>query len=164
MPEKVILGSNATPDASGDVFQQWYDVIDTLAVIAPMIWVFNNSGNRDGLRGLFRIPDDYGDAAKIRVYWTANSSDSTNGVILDLAHLARAAGEDMGAAATDDTDTITDTHTGTPFQLNIAEIDVTDADFTAGDLDLFELFRSSDLDVFAAAVIVFIVTFKYDAA
>ncbi len=158
-----ILGFNSVPDSSGDVFFEPYTIKDTAAIIGPLVLIFNDSGNKDGIRGSFLVPENYvsGSTTKFRIYWTANSTDSTNGVVWDLSYLTRAAGEDMGAAATDTTDTVTDTHTGTAFQLNIADIDVTEADFASGDVVPFELFRDSPNDSFAAAVIVFAVAFEY---
>lgn len=159
-----ILGPGTLPDDSGDVFLEPYSVKDSGAAIAPMVLVFNDSGAKDGLRGSFVVPQDYVGSASLKTLWTANATSGA--VVWDLSYLTRAAGEDMGAAATDTTDTVTDTKSATAFDLEIAEISVTSADFTAGDVVTFELFRdgANASDTMAAAAIVFDVVFEYDDA
>jgi hypothetical protein len=134
-----VLGAGTAPDTDGDVFQQPYSRIDSGTVIDPLIFAFQDSGNKDGLRGSFIVPQNYVGTAKFIVLWVANAT--TGNCIWDLSYLTRSDDEDMGAAATDTTDTVTTGTSGTAFLLNTSSMTLTAGDFAAGDLVTFELFR-----------------------
>lgn len=160
-----ILGMPTRPDVSGDVFGEPYSIKDTATILDPSVIIFNDSGAKDGLRGVFQVPQDYVGTPRCRVYWTGNAT--TGNTIWDWTVLARALGEDMGAAAQRTSETVTDAKTGTAFVLEIAEITLTAADYAKGDIVLFELFRdgvSEGGGGMAVAAIVFWVTFKYSDA
>jgi len=162
--EIFILGVNTIPDASGDVFQQPYSILDTgPPAIDPLVLVFNDSGAKDGVRGAFQVPQNYVGTAKLNVYWNSSNTTAARDAVFDLSYLARSAGEDMGAAATDTTDTVTSLDSTTAFALNKATMTLTAGDFTAGDIVTFELFRDGveAADDLALALMVFVVTFEY---
>jgi len=159
--ELAILGANSKPDTSGEVFFEPYSIKDTGAVIDPLVLIFNNSGTKDGISGVFQVPQNYVGTAKLNIYWNANAT--TGNCIFDLSYLTRSSGEDMGAAATDTTDTVTTGTNGTAFNLNKSTMTLTAGDFAAGDIVPFELFRdtANASDTLAAAAIVFAITFEY---
>jgi len=154
-----ILGPGTIPDTSGQVFFQPYKAVDTAAVLDPLVLTFNNSGTKDGVRGSFRVPENYVGTAKLLTVWTANATSGT--FIIDWSVLTRSGAEDMGAAATRTTETVTDTKTGTAFVREEASLTLTDADYAAGDEVLFEMFRDTISDDMAAAALVFSVHFEY---
>ena len=156
------MGHGTVPDTSGEVFFEPYTIKDTAAVIDPLVLIFNNSGTKDGLRGSFRVPENYVGTAKLLVVWTANATSGT--FIIDWSVLTRSGAEDMGAAATRTTETVTDTKTGTAFVREEASLTLTDADYAAGDEVLFEIFRDTINDTMAAAAIVFGIYFEYEDA
>lgn len=158
-----ILGANTIPDDSGEVFFQPYSIVDTAAVLDALVLTFNDSGTKDGVRGVFTVPQNYAGSASIKIVWCADDG-TTNSVTFDLSYLTRSGAEDMGAAATATSDTVTDNQTSTPFLRQEAEISVTSGNFVAGDQVIFELFRDSPNDTMAAAVLVFQVLFEYDDA
>lgn len=157
-----ILGPMTVPDADGDVFFQPYSVVDSGAAIDPLVLMFNNSGNKDGVRGVFEVPQNYVGTANLVIKWTANATSGT--CIFDWSVLPRAITEDMGAAAARTTETATDTKTGTAFLLEVVTMTLTDADYAAGDVVTFEFFRDSPTDSMAAAAAVFSVHFEYNDA
>jgi len=158
-----ILGATTVPDGSGNVFFQPYTAVDSGAVIDPLVLTFADDASKMGVRSIFTVPQNYIGSASFRIIWTANSSVS-NSVVWDLSYLTRSGTEDMGAAATSTSDTVTDAHTGTAFERNDAEITVTDGDFAAGDQVLYELFRdgANGSDDLADDALVFQILFEYD--
>lgn len=159
-----IFGIMTRVDNSGDVFPEPYSVKDSGAVIDPSVFIFNESGAKDGILGIFRVPEDYVSAPKILLPWNANA---TAGVLnIDLSYLTRAPGEDMGAAATSTSDNATDTKTGTAFVLELLTLTLTAGNFAANDMVLFELFRDSldAADTLAVPAIIFGLYFQYSDA
>jgi len=155
-----ILGGIGTiPDSSGEVFFEPYKVTDTAAVLDPLVLVFPDSGTKDGVRGSFRVPENYVGSAVLLVVWTANATANT--FIIDWSVLTRSGTEDMGAAATRTTETDTVTKSGTAFAREESNMPLTDADYAAGDEVLFELFRDTPNDTMAAKALVFGVYFEY---
>lgn len=157
-----ILGAMSLPDTSGDVFFQPYDVVDTAAVISPSVLTFNDSGTKDGIRGVFRVPENYVGAAVLKIVWTANATAGT--CVFDWSVLTRSGSEDMGAAATRTSETGSVTKSGTAFAREEHSITLTAADYVAGDEVLFELFRDTVTDTMAAAALVFGAYFEYSDA
>lgn len=156
-----ILGDGLKPDNSGAVYQQPYTVEDSAAVIDPLVWILEDSGTKIGLSGKFKIPENYVGTAKITVLWNANATSGA--AVFDLSYLARTTGEDMGAAATDTTDTVTTTTNGTAFNLNESSMTLTSADFAAGDTVPFEVFRdgANASDTLAVSAIIWDIVFEY---
>ena len=143
-----IFNGSTSPIAAGngEIFPGQMSQIDAGTVFDAMGWIFNNSGTRDGIDVLFRVPTRYstGTNPTLQIPWIANLASALS-VIFDWEPLARVAGEDMGGAAGRVTETVTDTSTGAAFQLEVAVITLTAADYAAGDYILGRLLRSSDL-------------------
>ncbi len=148
-----------TPDTSGEVFFQPYSIIDTAAVLDPMVLCFLNSGTVDGVRGVFQVPQNYVGSPVLRIVWTANATSGT--CTFNWSILTRSGTEDMGAAATRTSETDSTTKGGTAFTRETNDITLTAADYVAGDEALFELFRDTVTDTMAATCMVFGVYFEY---
>lgn len=149
------------PDASGEVFYEPYLTKDSGAVIDTTVLIFNDSGTKDGATTAFVVPKNYIGTAKLIVFWNANAT--TGNCIYDLSYLTRSNGEDMGAAATSTSDTVTQGTNGTAFNLNTSTMTLTSSNFTAGDICLLELFRDTlnASDTLAVSAIIHKVVFEY---
>jgi len=159
--KRSIIG-NAIPDASGDVYAAPYSAVfgaPTAADLDPMCFFFNDSGTKDAIRGSFVVPDNYVGSAKIKIHWS--SSTTSNNVQWDFHYLTRSDGEDLGAAATDNTDTVSASPPATGDELQIDEITLTEGDFAAGDEVFFALFRDSVTDAHADTVGLIDALFEY---
>ncbi len=158
-----ILGFGTVPDSSGDVFFEPLSIKASSSGVDPLVLIFNNSGVKDGVRGSFIVPENYasGGTTQFRILWTADDG-TTNSCQFDLSYSTFASDDLVNAAAENTADTVAATKIATALDLNVANIDVTEGNFTAGDLVVFELFRDSPTDSLAADVIVFAVLFKYD--
>ena len=141
------------------MFVEPYDVTDTAAVWKGLVLVFNNSGTKDGVRGKFQVPQGYVGSARLIIVWTANATFGT--CIFDWSVLPRSGVEDMGAAFTRTSETVSVTKGGTAFTREESIITLTNADYVAGDEVLFELFRDTISDTMAAKTLVFDVYFEY---
>ena len=157
-----IFGFGALPDASGNVFFEPYKITDTAAILDPLVLVFADLGTLNGIRGSFRVPENYVGSADLEMVWTANATSGT--LRLEWTILTRSGVEDMGAAATRTTEGQTDTKGGTVFLREQMTIALTDADYVAGDEALFELLRDVATDTMAAKALVFSANFKYTDA
>ena len=156
-----ILGPATKPDASGDVFFEPYSVKATNDVFDQLVLIFNDTAAKDSIYGLFRIPQDYVDTAKILVEW---SSTATAGdVEWDFDYRAVAAGESMDQASVQESVNQNDTAPGSTDLRLTAELSLTDGNFAAGDLVPFFLSRdgTDGGDTMSAAAMVFGVYFSY---
>ncbi len=153
--------ASGNPDASGDVFAKPYDIVDTGAVISPMVLIFKDGGAKVGFRGSFRMPEDYVGTPNLNIVFTANAT--TGNVVWDWSVLPRSGTEDMGAAAARTSETDTQAGPTTAFNRAEADMPLTAGDYAAGDMVLFELFRDalSGSDTLTAEVAVFSIDFEY---
>lgn len=161
-----ILGVNTIPDTSGSVYLEPYDLKATNDVWKFLVFIFADTSTRIGLRGLFRVPENYVGTAKIIVEWTATVT--TGNCVWDFDY--RAVGgndtESMDQAGTQESVTVTDAApTAANRRLN-AEMALTSANLAAGDLVEFELFRdgTDGAETLAAAAIMFGAYFSYSDA
>lgn len=159
--ELEILGRNAKPDTSGNVFKQPYSVIDTATVIDPYVWCFKDSGTVVAIDDKFLVPRNYVGTAKINFYWCANAT--TNSAQFDFDYLARSSGEDMGAAVTEAV-TVAQALSGAAFDLYKTTVSLTSGNLAAGDIVTFKLARDSATDTLATTLMLFSATFEYSDA
>lgn len=158
-----ILGWQAVPDTSGDVFFEPYTIKATNDVWGYLVVVFNDTSARDGLQGSFDIPQNYVGSANIIIHWT--STATTGDVEWDFDY--RAVGgndtESLDQAGTQESVNQNDTAPSAANERMTATLAVTDANFAAGDTVQFELFRdgTDGGDGIAAAVTVHAVLFEY---
>lgn len=157
-----ILGPGTLPDSSGEVYFAPYSLVDTGTVLDPQVLVYAVGTAKIGCKGTFRVPENYVGTASLTIEWTANAT--TGNMVFDWSVLPRTATEDMGAAAARTTETVTDAKTGTAFVLESASLTLTDGDYVAGDVVMFELFRDGASDTLAVDAVVFGAYFEYSDA
>ena len=135
-----ILGPMTVPDTSGNVyFEPASSNFGTNDLYPHLVLVYADAGTRNGLRGLFEVPQDYVDTAEIIIVW---SSTLTGPAKFDFDYTAVAGdnAESIDPSADQQSSTVTDT-ISTARRRHEATIDPTDTNFVAGDTVLFELFR-----------------------
>lgn len=156
-----ILGHATIPDDSGNVFFEPYTVKATVDTWGHQVAVFNNSGTRIGMQGLFSVPPNFVSAATLIIAWAAIPTSGNTKWDFDY----RAVGGDDSESFDQVVQrqlTVTD---GPPSAINnrlIATIDLTDTDFLANDTVQFELFRDSGADTNTAESLLFELLFEYD--
>lgn len=136
--------TNPFAAGNGQITQVRWSTIDSGTTFDPLVWLFPNSGSRDGIDVFFQVPINYVGSAELKIAWAANLGSALD-VIFDWEVLGVGAGEDLGAAAARTSETVTDTSTGTAFELEIATITLTDGDYAAGEWVHGRILRSSDL-------------------
>lgn len=159
-----IINWHARPDASEDVFFEPASVKMTTTPFDGQVLIFNNSGNRDGFVGQFKVPEEYVSTPKILVPWT--STATAGDIVLDLDYRAVAIGESMNQAAQETNVTVTDDAPLTTLFLLEAILTPTAGNFAAGDEVQYEVFRDSGdvSDDMGAAIICFGIYFEYSDA
>ena len=161
-----ILGVETVPDTSGNVFQEPYTVKGTNDVWGRLVWIFNDTATRIGLRGGFAVPKNYVGTANIIVVWTATAT--TGDVVWDFDY--RAVGvndtERLDQAGTQEAVTVTDTAPTAAHNRLEASMTLTAANLAVDDEVEFELFRDGVAagDTMAAAAILFALMFEYSDA
>lgn len=158
-----ILGKSTIPDTSGEVFFEPYTIKATNDVWGLLVVIFNDSGTRIGLRGMFIVPQNYASVANLIVTWT--STAIVGDVEWDFDY--RAVGgndvESLDQAGTQESVNANDTAPSAVNERMEISIALTNGNFAAGDTVTFELFRDgTDVgDTMAAAAIVFETEFEY---
>lgn len=158
-----ILGPGTIPDTSGNVFMEPFSVKATNDVWGRMVFVFNDTSTRDGLRGGFSVPKNYVSTAKIIVVWT--STVTTNNVVWDFDY--RAVGgndtESLDQSGTQESVTVTDAAPSAALERLEASMSLTDANLAVDDEVTFELFRdgANASDNMAGAALLFSLHFEY---
>jgi hypothetical protein len=69
-----ILGANTVPDTSGNVFLEPYTLKASNDVWGFLVFIFSDTATRIGLRGMFRVPENYVGTAAIIVEWTSTAT------------------------------------------------------------------------------------------
>lgn len=158
-----ILGSLCVPDAGGQVFLEPYTIKATNDNWAHLVWVFNDTSSRKGLRGVFSVPKGYVNTANLIVTWTAIAT--TGDVEWDFDY--RAVGgndtESFDQATAQESVNANDTAPSAVNERMEISIALTDGNFAAGDTVQYEFFRDgSDVgDDMAAAALLFQLEFEY---
>jgi hypothetical protein len=158
-----ILGANTVPDTSGSVFVEPYDVKASNDVWDFLVFIFNDTATRIGLRGLFRVPQNYVGTAKIVVEWTATATSGDVEWDFDYRAIGGNDTESMDQAGTQESVNSNDTAPGAAHRRLSFELTLTSGNLAAGDLVEFELFRdgTDGGDTMAAAAILFGLFFSY---
>lgn len=161
-----ILGANTIPDASGNVFLEPYDLKATNDVWKFLVFIFADTATRIGLRGLFRVPENYVTTAKIIVEWTSTATSGNAVWDFDYRAVGGDDAESMDQAGTQESVSVTDAAPTAANRKLAASVNLTSANLAAGDLVEFELFRdgADGGDTMAAAAIMFGAYFSYSDA
>lgn len=161
-----ILGANTVPDSSGDVFFEPYSIKAANDVWDYLVCIFNNSGNRDGLRGKFDVPQGYVGSAKIIVVWTSTVISGDVEFDFDYRCVGGDDIESLDQAGTQETVNQEDIAPSAIHERMEASLSLTSANVAPGDTCQFEFFRDGvDAgDTMAAAAIVHDLFFEYTDA
>ena len=158
-----ILGGLTIPDAAGQVFLEPYTTKATNDNWAHLVWVFNDTASRKGLRGVFSVPQNYVDTANLIVTWTAIATSGDVEWDFDYRAVGGNDTESFDQATAQETVNANDTAPSAVNERMEISIALTDGNFAAGDTVQFELFRDgTDAgDTMAAAALLFVLEFEY---
>ena len=158
-----ILGANTVPDTSGSVFLEPYTVKATNDVWGFLVFIFSDTATRIGLRGMFRVPQNYVGTAAILVDWTSTATSGDVEWDFDYRAVGGNDAESMDQAGTQESVNSNDTAPGATDRLMTISLGLTSANLVAGDLVEFELFRdgTDGGDTMAAAAVLFGAHFSY---
>lgn len=158
-----ILGVNTIPDTSGSVYMEPFSVKATNDVWGFLVFIFADTATRIGLRGLFRVPQNYIGTAAILVEWTSTATSGDVEWDVDYRAIGGNDAESMDQAGTQETVNSNDTAPTAANNRLSFSLSLTSANLVAGDLVEFELFRdgTDGGDTMAAAAILFGAYFSY---
>lgn len=158
-----IFGFGITPDTSGDVFFEPYDVKATNDVWDRLVLIFNDTSTRIGVHGGFTVPKDYVGTANLVIVWTSTATSGDVEWDFDYRAVGGNDIESLDQAGTQETVNLNDTAPSAANERMEISISLTDANFSVDDEVEFTLFRDgTDAgDTMAAAAIVFSVFFEY---
>lgn len=158
-----ILGFGTVPDDSGDVFSEPYSIKATNDVWGHLVFVFNDSGARDGLRGLFHVPKNYVGTANLIIIWTSTATSGDVEWDFDYRAVGGNDTESLDQSGTQQSVNSNDTAPSAVNERMEISIALTDGNFAADDTVQFELFRDGvDAgDTLAAAALLFGLFFEY---
>lgn len=103
-----ILGPQTLPDATGDVFQEPYNVKATNDFWRHLHFIFNDTATKISLYALFGVPKNYVSSAAWVIVWT---STATSGNVVWETAYRTVAGDDAASldqATAEETQTVTD--------------------------------------------------------
>ena len=162
-----ILNGMCLPDSSGTVFFEPASVLGTNGTFDHLVLVFTQgSSTRNGIAGVFDVPQNYVDTANLIIVWT--STATTNDVEWDFDY--RAVGgndaESLDQATAQEAVGSNDTAPSATDERMEFSLALTDGNFAAGDTVSFEFFRdeSDSGDTMAASARVFGLMFEYNDA
>lgn len=158
-----ILGANTVPDSSGNVTPDLYSRKATNGVWPFLVYVFEDSGTKIGLSGLFRVPKNYDRVAKVWIEWT---SAETSGNVVWTFEYRTVSGDDsesMDQAGVLQSSSVTDAAPSAAHRRLSVDIDLTDANFSGDDLVEFTLYRNgaNASDTLSGEAILFGLFFSY---
>lgn len=161
-----ILNHTLVPDSTGEVSFDALDTHGTNDQWKHLVLAFQDTANRHGVYGCFRVPDDYVGTAKVEVLWTSGAV--TGDVEWDFDY--RAVGgddtESLDQTGTQESVNVNDTAPSAVFERMVIEVALTSANLAAGDLVEFFFVRDgTDAgDTMADEALVFDVLFQYSDA
>lgn len=161
-----ILGFSTKPDTSGNCFQEPYTIKATNDQWAPNIFVFNDSGTRIGIYGLFAVPQNYVDTANVVLVWTSTATSGDIEFDFDYRAVGGNDSESLDQAGTQETVNSNDTAPSAAHERMELTVALTDGNFAAGDtVEFFAVRDGTDAgDTMAAAMLLFDLFFEYNDA
>lgn len=161
-----ILGWQTKPDASGEVFFEPHSIKATNDNWDHLVLVFNNSSSRDGISGVFEVPQDYVGTAVISVVWTTTATSGDVEWDFDYRAIGGNDTESLDQATAQESLNQNDTAPSAAHERLTASLSMTGSNLAAGDTVEFTLFRdgTDGGDTLAAAAIVHGVYFQYSDA
>lgn len=157
-----ILGWATVPDASGNVFAEPQTIKATNDVWGGLVWVFNDTATRIGLRGRFTVPKNYVGTPKLAVVWSSTAIAGDVEWDFDYRAVGGNDTESLDQAGTQESVNSNDTAPSAAWERMECLISLS-ANFAADDEVQFELFRdgTDGGDTIAAAVVLFNLLFEY---
>lgn len=158
-----ILDWSMSPDSTGNVTFEPYDIKATNDVWKALVGVYADTNTRLGLRGRFNVPKNYVGTAKLVAVWT--STATSGNVVWDCDY--RAVGgndaESLDQTSNQESVTVTDAAPGAANRRLEALLTLTSANLAVDDTVEFELFRdgADGADTMAAAALLFDLLFEY---
>src|SRR5690349_3040369 len=136
-----ILGAATLPDTSGNVYAEPAAVnFESNDRYPGLVFVFADTSTRLKLGVRFRVPDNYVGTAKLRLLW--GTTVTSGKVVWEADYTAVADGENADPSADQESTSSTGvTVPGTARLLKVTDIDLTSANFAAGDLVLMSIVR-----------------------
>src|SRR3990167_5734066 len=158
-----ILGFNTSPDASGGVFFQPYNIKATNDIFKHMVLVFNNSNAVEGMYGAFVVPANYVGSPVFKLYWTSTATTGDIKMYMDYRAIGGNDAESLDQATFQEALTVTDTAPSATDERMEATMAATAGNFAADDIVEFFLTRESSnaADTLAAAITVHALVFEY---
>ena len=158
-----ILGHATIPDESGSVFPEPYDIKASNDVWKFLVWIFNDTDTRIGLRGHFDVPQNYVDTAQIVIIWTSTATSGDVEWDFDYRAVGDDDAESLDQAGTQESVNSNDTAPSAAHERNVLAINLTSGNLAAGDTVEFELFRdgTDGGDTMSAAAILIGAYFQY---
>jgi hypothetical protein len=160
-----ILGWQTVPDTSGEVFLEPYPIKATNDQWGMLVVIFNDSGTRIGIYGVFQVPTNYNPATAPNIVFVWTSTATVGDVEWDFDY--RSVGGDdttsLDQAGTDESVNANDTAPTAAHRRLEISIPLTASNFAALDTVEFEALRdgTDGGDTMAAAAILVGLLFEY---
>jgi len=158
-----VLGPQAVPGTSGNVWQEPYTIAATNDVWGLLVYRFKDTATRIALHGGFTVPKNYVGGAKLLIYWTSTATSGNVAWDVDYRAITGDDAESLDQAGSQESATVTDAAPTAAHRLLIASITLTAGNFVADDFVEFTLFRdgADGADTMAADALVFDALFEY---
>lgn len=167
MGQTSLLGQATRPDSSGNCVRSNMQLVATNKRWPHEIWKFRNTGSVPvSLFGTFDVPPEYpGSPTIARVFldWSATVTSGDVRWGIDIRAVGGDNVESLDQTGQQENDEVTDTAPGAIWRKMRATLDLTPANFAAGDLVQFELYRdlSDAADTLSGDVYLFRALFDY---
>lgn len=164
---KPIFGHQTTPDpSSGDAFQEPYSIKATNDQWKHSVFVFNDSGTRIGIYGVFDVPLGYVDGASVVRVWTSTAIVGDVEWDFDYRSVGGDDSESLDQAGVQESVNSNDTAPSAAHERMETTTALTDGNFSPGDTVQFYLVRDmTDAgDTMAASALLFEAFFEYNDA
>lgn len=158
-----IFNWRTNPDNTGNALFEPYTVKATNDTWKHMVAVFNDTATRIGFYGAFDVPQNYVGTAKLVIRWTTTATSGDVEWDMDYRAIGGDDTESLDQATAQESVNLNDTAPSAANERQVCTIDLTSANFAAGDTVEFGLFRDgTDAgDTIAAAVQIHAVVFQY---
>lgn len=158
-----ILGWQTRPDDTGDVFFEPYSIKATNDQWQHLVLVMNDTATRNGVYGVFDVPQNYVGTANLIVVWTSTATSGDIEADFDYRAVGGNDTESLDQAGTQESVNSNDTAPSAAHERMELSIALTDGNFSAGDtVEFFFPRDGTDAgDTMAAAALIFGLFFEY---
>lgn len=158
-----ILGWQTRPDDTGEVFFEPYSIKATNDQWQHLVLVMNDTATRNGVYGVFDVPQNYVGTANLVVVWTSTATSGDIEADFDYRAVGGNDTESLDQSGTQETVNSNDTAPSAAHERMELSIALTDGNFSAGDtVEFFFARDGTDAgDTMAAAALIFGLFFEY---